>query len=219
MSSNCLIVIKSWMFHYMEDEHFLSISRQPDTVSASFIWPWTKAALKASGKDEMQRSSNASSVACQGNTDSTCSPSRQLFTGDKGGKFLISTMEPPCICPKVFSSRSSSLTLSFPRQGEYPCGWFGSRSQTQSSQAFPSVHAYLGSCSDIYSVCFSRGAACNLGVSSEQVGCQIVLKTCPFHLLSGYCTQMNRGLLSLETFWSTKHSRKSTGGTNSLRHQ
>lgn len=56
------------------------------------------------------------------------------------------------------------------------------------------------------------------GVTSEKVQCQIVLKTCPFHLLSGYCTQMNRGFLSLETFWSTK-CRKSTGGTNSLRHQ
>lgn len=55
------------------------------------------------------------------------------------------------------------------------------------------------------------------GVRSEKVQCQIVLKTCPFHLLSGYRTQMKRGFLSLETFWSTE-CRKSTGGTNNSRH-
>lgn len=137
----------------------------------------------------------------------------------RGGNFSFQPWSHHAFVQKYFLQDPAPSHYPFPGRESTHAVDLAADSQTQSSQAFPSVHAYLGSCSDIYSVCFSRGAACNLGVSSEQVGCQIVLKTCPFHLLSGYCTQMNRGLLSLETFWSTKHSRKSTGGTNSLRHQ
>lgn len=156
----------------------------------------------------------------RGSTDCTCSPSRQLCTWDKGGTFLSSTMEPPCICPKVFSSRSTPLTPSSPRQGEYPRGWFGSRSSNPISPGFSKCPCLPGELLwHLFCLLLKRHWLQFRRVSSEQVGCQIVLKTCPFHLLSGYCTQMNRGLLSLETFWSTKHSRKSTGGTNSLRHQ
>lgn len=120
------------------------------------------------------------------------------------GKFLCSTMETPCICPKIFPSRFSSLPP-FPSRvrGSMRLIW-----QQKTLNANQPWH--------LFCMLLKRHWLQFRGVSSEKVPCQIVLKTCPFHLLSGYCTQMNRGFLSLETLWSRK-CRNSTGGTNKLR--
>lgn len=137
------------------------------------------------------------------------------------GKILSSATEMPHVCPKsVFFKTELPHTILCQAGWEYPWGGFGSRSSNPISPGFSKCPCLLGELLwHLFCLLLKRHWLQFRRVSSEQVQCQIVLKTCPFHLLSGYCTQMNRGLLSLETFWSTKYSRKSTVGTNSLRHQ
>lgn len=127
----------------------------------------------------------------RGNTDSTCSFSRQLFTWEKQQKISqFNHGDAMHLSKNIFCKIQLPPTTPSQAGWGYPWGWFGRRPSMPIS-------------SDTYSVC-----SCNLGESAlRKLQCQIVLKTCPFHLLSGYCTQMKRGFLSLEHKMQEKHRR------------
>lgn len=119
MTSYGLTDTKSCMFHYMEDKHFLSYF-QTAWHNMCIIYVNTRLNEPWRHQERIKRNPTAMPTLwdVRGKTDSTCSFSRQLFIWDKQGKVSQLTMETPHIRPKILPSRCSSLTLSFPRQGE-----------------------------------------------------------------------------------------------------
>lgn len=209
MSSNGLIYTKFCMFS-LYGRWALPF---PSPDSMTHVHPLSEQGLNQLWRHQERIKCNTAAMPTpwdvRENTDSTWSFSRQLLTWDKQRKISqFNHGNATHLSKNIFFKIQLPPTFLSPAGWQYLWGWLGSRRPSIPIRLSQVSTFTLRSCSELLCVLLKRHWLQFRRVSSEQVQCQIVLKTFPFHLLSGYCTQMNRGFLSLETILEHKMQEK-----------